>query len=133
MTRRIRRTHPRRGMSLIEVMIALVILSISLLGLGNFITRFVRGTHESATLSTAGDLAVDRIEMVKGAATYPDIDGYTATETLTDPYAGYTRDTQVIRVGGAAADSVDFKRITVTVSGPGLAAPVKKTTYISSF
>lgn len=128
-----RRSIGRRGMSLIEVMIALVILSISLLGLGDFVTKFVRGTRQSASLSTAGDLAVDRIELVKGAAAYGDIEGYAATEAMAAPYAGFTRTTEVLRVGGGAADSVDFKRVTVVVAGAGLVTPIKKTTYISSF
>ena len=46
----IRRMRSRRGMTLIEVMIALVILTGALLGMGKFITSFSHAPLQAATL-----------------------------------------------------------------------------------
>lgn len=127
----------KNGMTLIEVLMALVILGVAMLGLGTFVGKFVRGTRENAVLSTASDLVVDRLEIVKGAASYAAVDAFAGSETLAAPYAGFLRTTQVQRVGGDDDDDSevleDYKAVTVSVTGPGLTVPVKKTTFIAQF
>jgi len=120
----------KNGMTLIEVLMALVILGVAMLGLGTFVGKFVRGTSENAVLSTASDLVVDRLEIVKGAASYAAVDAFVGSETLAAPYAGFLRTTQVQRVGEVLED---YKAVTVSVTGPGLTVPVKKTTFIAQF
>jgi prepilin-type N-terminal cleavage/methylation domain-containing protein len=126
----IRRIRSRRGMTLIEVMIALVILTGALLGMGKFITSFSHATSDGALSSVASDLVLDRLETIKGSNSYASLDGYIATELSIPGFAGYKRVTQVLRT---LDGTQDYKAITVTVSNPGLNSPVKKSTIIAAF
>jgi prepilin-type N-terminal cleavage/methylation domain-containing protein len=63
-----RRPRNGRGMTLIEVMIALVILTGALLGMGKFITSFSHATSDGALSSVASDLVLDRLETTRARA-----------------------------------------------------------------
>ena len=126
----IRRTRSRAGMTLIEVMIALVILTGALLGMGKFITSFSHATSDGALSSVASDLVLDRLETIKGSNSYAALDTYVATELAIPSFTGYKRVTQVTRT---LDGTEDYKAITVTVSNPGLNLPVKKSTIIAAF
>jgi len=123
-------TRRRSGMTLIEVMIALVILTGALLGMGKFITSFSHATSDGALSSVASDLVLDRLETIKGSTSYAGLDAYAGTESAITGFTGYTRVTQVTRTLDATED---YKAITVTVSNPGLNTPVKKSTIIAVF
>jgi prepilin-type N-terminal cleavage/methylation domain-containing protein len=128
------RARARHGMTLIEVMVSLVLLAGVALGMAGFVAGFARSSRGSDARLTASDLAAERIDDVKRAAVYDSIEAvYAKTESTIPGYAGFTRSTAVARVGGATSDSVDYKIVTVTVSGPGLDAPVKKSTGVSAF
>ncbi|MEP6690239.1 MAG: prepilin-type N-terminal cleavage/methylation domain-containing protein [Gemmatimonadaceae bacterium] len=128
-----RRLGSRRGMTLFEVIVALVILGLVMLGMGRFVVQFVRGTRTASTVSTAIDLVSDRIEIVKGAATFAGIDSMATTENSLVGYPGFQRVTMVTHTGGGATDLVDYRAVTVTVTGPGMQSPVKKSTFIAKF
>jgi len=121
-------------MTLIEVMISIVILGSALISMGAFIGRFSHTTKQVAFQQRAIDLATDRIDSVKHVATYtPGIDTMAATESIVIDSTTYTRTTSIKHMGGGAADTVDFKIVTVQVSQPALTTAVRKTTYITSF
>jgi prepilin-type N-terminal cleavage/methylation domain-containing protein len=120
----------RSGMTLIEVMIALVILTGALLGMGKFITSFSHATSDGALSSVASDLVLDRLETIKGSTSYATLDTYAVTELAITGFVGYKRVTQVTRT---LDGTQDYKAITVTVSNPSLSAPVKKSTIIAAF
>ncbi|MDQ6831543.1 MAG: prepilin-type N-terminal cleavage/methylation domain-containing protein [Gemmatimonadota bacterium] len=128
-----RRLAQRRGMTLFEVIIALVILATVMLGMGNFIVRFVRSTRTASVVSTASDLVGDRIESVKSATVYAGIDSMATTEASIPSYPGFTRQTQITHTGGNAGDLVDYRTVTVTVTGNGMSTPIKKSTFIAKF
>ncbi len=121
----------RRGMTLMEVMVAMVILTGALLGMGRFITSFQHSTSNNSLSSTATDLVVDRLETIKASTSYATLTAtYAATEGTIAGYPGYTRVTQVLRTNDA---TTDYTAVTVTVSHPSLSKPVKKTTIIAAF
>jgi Tfp pilus assembly protein PilV len=121
-------------MTLIEVMIALVMLSTVLLGMAVFMAQYGRAVGTSSANATARELVAERLEYVKGAVQYPTIEvTYGGLEASIPGYPGFTRETLVRRVGGEPNDTYDHKVITVIVNGPGLLEPVKKTSVISAF
>lgn len=121
----------RRGMTLMEVMVAMVILTGALLGMGRFITSFQHSTSNNSLSSTATDLVVDRLETIKASTSYATLTAtYAMTEGAIPGYAGYTRVTQVLRTNNA---TTDYTAVTVTVSHPSLSKPVKKSTIIAAF
>jgi prepilin-type N-terminal cleavage/methylation domain-containing protein len=127
----------RRGMTLIEVMIAIVILSGAMLGLAKFGGQFEHTTATAGDMSLASDLAVARIEQVKTFRVYATIVSTynNVTETYaTDPvYKGFTRLTKATRCALCPTATNDYVTVTVTVSGRSLVAPISKTTIIAVF
>ncbi len=120
----------RRAMTLVEVMIALVILTGALVGMGKFIAGFSHSTTDGSLTSTASDLVLDRLELVKASSPYSSLSSYAATESSIPGFANFTRLTQVVRTNTA---QTDYTTVTVTVSNVAMYKPVKKSTVISAF
>ncbi len=124
----------RSGMTLIEVMMAVTILATAMLSIASFMGKFARIAAVSDVKNTANELASQRLEEIKNAPRYTAIDTlYPGTVAMATPYVGYSRKTQVTHTGGGASDFYDYKTITVTVSNPRLATPIKRTTMVAAF
>lgn len=128
-------TRARKGLSLVELMVALAIIGGALISLASFSIRFAQAASISRAQSTAVQLAVDRIEAIKSYNNYAALDSvFTATETSIPGYAGFTRQTVLKRVGGVAPDTLeDYMAVTVIVSNAQLAQPERKTTFIAAY
>lgn len=124
----------RSGLTLVEVIVAMMLLSLVLLGMGAFTAALARSSGQARLTATAAQLVADRLERVKGAPRYTAIESlYVATETSLPGFPGYTRQTLVTHVGGMETDSVDYKIVTVDVSHAGLAKAVRKSTVMAPF
>lgn len=120
------------GFTLIEVMIALVILSVAILGMANLTASMVRTTAVGDVTAAAIQLAEDRIEEVRIEPAYTEIDSlYAGTESGFPTLPGFTRTTEVVHYGGPA-QQFDYKKITVTVTGPGLLIPVVRSVTVAA-
>ncbi len=130
------RLRTRRGFSLTEVVVAMGILALALLGLALFVSRMAHAASDSRLLGTANELVTNRLEAIKAITNYASIDTTARTETSipgSPSYYGFKRVTLVKHVGGGVSDSVDYRIVTVTVTNPVMSAPVKKTTAIAAF
>lgn len=124
----------RRGLTLVEVIVALSILGTVMFGLGMFSVRLSQATSAARIRVTAAQLAAERLEAVKGAVRYTAIESlYVKTEASLTGYPGYARRTWVTRVGGATADTIDYKIVTVQVTNTQMPGNVRKTTVIAPF
>lgn len=124
----------RSGMTLIEVIVSIVLLSGALLSMGALIARYAKVSGTMQRRVEANELVADRLEEVKGGLNYATIEAvYVKTEASIAGHPGLTRQTLVTHTGGAAPSLVDYKTVTVVVTGPGLLTPSKKTTAISIF
>ena len=124
----------RSGMTLIEVIVAMVLLTGAMLSMGAFIARYANVSGTVQRRIEANELVADRLEEVKGAIKYSVIDSvFAKTEASITGHPGLTRQTIVTHTGGAAPSLYDYKTVTVIVNGPGLKTPSKKTTIISIF
>jgi prepilin-type N-terminal cleavage/methylation domain-containing protein len=93
----------REGMTLIEVIVAMVLLTGALLSMSAFIARYANVTGSVSRRSEANELVADRLEEVKGALRYSAIDSiYAKTEPTIVGHPGLNRQTLVVRTGGAA-------------------------------
>ena len=129
----------KRGFSLVEIMVALTILMIIILGLANTTIAFLHETTIDTVRVRAQSFADMRIAEVRGYPTYTNL---TMTFNSSDtPEAGFTRQTQVVRDKSATSTcnnplgcpKNDVTRVTVTVTNAGLATPIARTITISSF
>lgn len=125
----------RRGFTLVEVLVAFVILSGVLFGMLDFTRQFTRQTTDAAFTARASDLAVQQLETVKAWRTYGTLVSTFHATSITfatgTPYAGLTRQTLAVRTGPTA--TADFVTVTVIVSGNGLPAPLRRSTIIAAF
>jgi len=120
-------------MTLIETLVAITILATALIGMGDFMGNFAHATKVSALQQRALDLATDRIDSVKHSSNYPTIDSMATTESINADSAVYTRQTFVEHIGGGPTDTLDYRVVTVAVTMPTVATPVRKTTIIAAF
>ena len=123
-------------MTLVEVILAIVILSGTMLGLGNFARKFQSANSGSTSKTLASDLASQRIEDVRTYKTYTSIVAtYNSTSEpfTTGAYAGLTRTTAAVRCTSCPTATNDYITITVTVTGNDLTTAVTKTVVIAAF
>ena len=100
------------GFTLMEVLVAMVILSVGLLGTAALITGIISSNKLSNRMSTATVLAQDKMEQIRGVE-YADAEDEEGTEdyNIIANYPLYRRITDVV-VGDPAAG---MTKITVTV------------------
>jgi type II secretory pathway pseudopilin PulG len=128
-------------MTLIEVIIAVMILSGVLIGLSNFTRRFQHLTNNHDALTVASELATARLEVVKLHRPYSTIsttfNGTTETSTTStanppmSAYPGYARTTAVASVDSSY--KTRYVTVTVTVTHTATATSVSKSLVISAF
>jgi prepilin-type N-terminal cleavage/methylation domain-containing protein len=119
------------GFTLIEVVLALTILLIVIVGL---VSTTGKATHVAVTAerqAAAVELVQDKVDRVRVDPDYAGLDTlYGTTETTFPTLPGFKRVTVVQRINSSGND---FKRITVTVTGPGVAAPgVSRTVTVAA-
>jgi prepilin-type N-terminal cleavage/methylation domain-containing protein len=127
------RGNRRAGFTLVEVMVASVILTAALLAMAGFTMRYQQVDSSVRLMSKARQAANERLERVRGSAPYLALDTMQTTESSVDGMPGFSRVTTVTRVGGASADTVDYKIITVRVQPPGVGRVVTKTSIVGAF
>jgi prepilin-type N-terminal cleavage/methylation domain-containing protein len=126
------RVHGRKGegFTLIEVIMAVTILSAVTLMMAAPASKFLSVTARAQRRIAASATADAQIALVR---MYPNYDSlrikYDSTRSNI-PFAGFTRVTSVIRTGAGA--NGDVTRVVVTVNGPGLATPIKRTATIAA-
>ena len=123
-----------RGMTLIEIIIALTILATVLLGMGQFAFNFSRVERQSEARTIAVNLADQRLSEVRASPNYSGMEtNYAGTEATISGFPGFSRVTTIIHTGGPRPTYTnDYKTVTVTVTGPPMKTPVTKTVVVAS-
>lgn len=119
----------RSGFTLIEVVVALVLLAFGMLALQSGVLRLVHEVGSDTRSTEALQLVLDRAALVRSDPRYELLESrYSATETDPTGAAGLVRVTDIQRTRDSTANGItDYKRITITVSGSGLSLPVSRT------
>lgn len=117
----------RAGFTMVEVIVALMLMSVAVLGLQLVAASMLRQTSASQVRLSAAQLAEDRVDLIKLEPIYDNLSNYVATETNIVGFPRYTRRTTLLaRRDSTAAGITDYKRITVAVTAPGLATPIMR-------
>ena len=123
----------RQGMSLVEVIVAMLLLVSVVLVLGGFSAKFAQAANQAHLVVLANEIAATRLDAVRQQPTYAAVDSLARTDTVKADFSTYTRRTWIVRIGGAVTDSVDYKLVTVTVTHPAMRKTVTKTTAVAAF
>ena len=124
----------RKGFTLVEIMVALVILAVGILGISSSAGRIglVSATVERDAVALQS--VEDRLAMVLLHPNYAKLDSlFSKTESNT-PSSGLQRVTQVVRnqTTGPGGKIIDYTDIIVTVSGSVLSAPISRTQTVGA-
>ncbi len=121
-----RRMQNAKGFTLIEILIAVSLLAIGLLGMAGLTVGIMKGNSVSNQVTTATALAQDRMEDIKRLGYSKAIAASEGYNSMSG-YSSYKRDT-VIDVD---TPSVGMKTVTVTVSWDSDAASVAVETILT--
>ncbi len=125
-----RTTCGKDGFTLIEVMISIFILGSIVLAMAASTSKYLSLSTKSRMRVQANAVAEAQIALVRVSPNYDSLTvKFDSTKTNT-PMTGYTRTTSVVRTGTGTTS--DITRVTVTVTGPLLATPVKRSVTIAA-
>jgi prepilin-type N-terminal cleavage/methylation domain-containing protein len=127
-------SRAERGMTLMEIMVALTILAVVILGMGQFAFNFSRTERQSEARTIAVSLADQRLSLIRSNPNYSAIDSiYGVAESSITGFPGYARNTQIVHTGGVPPTYTnDYKTVTVTVTSRALTTPVVKTVVVAA-
>ncbi|MFS8638121.1 MAG: hypothetical protein FWJ74_08535 [Gemmatimonadota bacterium] len=122
------------GFGIIELLIAVTILSFIALGMGAATARLSRTTFSDADRLTAVQLADERVTLILMDPVYDSLESwYEGIETNLEMLPGARRETKIRRVRQTRPDGrvLDYKVVTVTVQSPHLKEPVSRTATVT--
>lgn len=126
----------RPGMTIVEVVFAILILAGVTLAMATFGQAFSRASSSAGWFALASDLASSRLEAIRAEPTYSALAAYAGTETSATTTAvpsmshapGFTRVTAVQR---DSTSGHDWTRVTVTISAAQLTTVVTKSMTVA--
>ncbi len=120
----------REGFTLMEVLMATFILSGITLMMAAPSSKFMSTTAKGQRRIAASTAADAQITLVRMYPNYDSLRVKFDSTRINVPFTGFTRQTQVIRTGTGTTS--DITRVIVTISGPGLVTPIKRTATIAA-
>ena len=123
----------RKGFSLVEVVVALLILTVMMLGAQALAGRMIRTSATASIQVTAAQLADDRIDYLRMDPQYDSLTArYVADENPVAGYGGYRRPTAVNRTitattNGTHTVTAIARTAAGTTTSPGAAVTVANT------
>ncbi len=123
----------RGGFTLVEVVVALVLLSTAILGLGASASRLTTSAASAEVRALALESVEDQIARIRLDPRYAALDSlYVGTDSDVLGLDGYTRTTTLTHVQVGTPVTLDYKRISVKVEGPMLSPPISRQIIIAA-
>jgi prepilin-type N-terminal cleavage/methylation domain-containing protein len=134
-TRRPAAMVPRRrsGMTLVEVIVSMMIMTGVLLALGNFTYRFSQAASQAHLTILANELAVNRLDEARQQQNYSSVLTMSGSRNVSADNRTFAESTYTKRTGGAAADLTDYTTVTVVITSPLLKKRITKTTAVAAY
>lgn len=113
------------GFTLVEVIVALVILATAVLGLASTASRLTTAAATAELRALAMEGVEDRLARVRLDPRYGALDTlYAGVDEDLYGVPGMTRTTKVVHISQATPAPLDYKIVSVTVTGPFLDPPI---------
>lgn len=128
-----RKRRPSSGMSLLEVVVALLLLGSVILALGSFTAKFAMASGQARLVIAANEIASMRLDAIRSQPSYSSIDLLADSVKVSRDFTDFGMRTTVKRIGGSPADSVDYRVVTVKVTHESMRMRVLKTTAVAAF
>lgn len=124
----------RAGFTLVEVIVALTILLVGLLGMGVTGGGMIRSAMRQEALELATQAAEDRLAAISMDPRYASLDSlYAGTESVIPELPGFTRTTTIRRTQTPTQrGTIDYQEISVVVTAPGLDNPVGRVAVVGA-
>jgi len=123
----------RHGFTIVEVIVALVLLSTAILGLGASASQLTASAANAEVRALALESVEDQIARIQLDPRYSALDSiYVGTQNDVLGIGGYTRTTAVNHVQQGNPVTLDYKRFYVTVTGPTLTLPISRTIIVAA-
>lgn len=124
----------RDGFTIVEVILALVLLSFVIMGFQAATTKIIHYAGQGDRLTVAAQLAEDRLELIRLDTDYETLtERYAGEEPELEGFPGLVRTTAIQRTQSEQEYGVlDYHVITVTVDGTGLRAPAARTLVVAA-
>lgn len=121
----------RRGFTLIEVLLATVVLGIILMSVSRFTGQFLHTVSTSTARTVASEVASEQIERITTDPSYATLAArWAGTQTSFPNYPSMVRTTTVQRITGNTPPR-DYTVVTVRVTEPTMGAPVNVTSVVA--
>jgi prepilin-type N-terminal cleavage/methylation domain-containing protein len=121
----------RRGFTLIEMLLSIVILAVILGSVARYTGQYLHTVSTSTTRTAATEVARERIGLVDMDPSYTTLGTtWSGTQTGFPGYPGMTRATTVNRVIGSSPPR-DYTIVTVRVTEPTMGAAIDVTTVVA--
>jgi prepilin-type N-terminal cleavage/methylation domain-containing protein len=121
----------RRGFTLIEVMLAVVLLAIVLVSIARYTGQFLHTVSTSSVRTVAAEVARERISLVDMDPSYTTLAAtWAGTQTGFPGYPSMSRITTVSRVTGTTPPR-DYTVVTVRVTEPTMGQAIDVTTVVA--
>lgn len=129
----------RKGFTLVETLVAMVILTVVALSLGRFVASFLHAVGTSTVRTVGTAVATEQIELVRARNTATGPTAYTTlvptfNNVTTVGFPGYPsmrRTTRVVRFT-SNSPRADRTTITVTVTEPTMGVPINLTVVVAA-
>ncbi len=129
-----RRASRRDGFTIVEVLLALLLLSFMVMGFQAATGEIIHYAAQSDREAVAVQLVEDRLDLIRLDTDYNNIESrWEAVESDLTNYPGLTRTTEIARTYQEQATGIlDYLKVTVTVEGASLRGPVARTIAIGA-
>ncbi|MDX1676062.1 MAG: hypothetical protein R3314_14805 [Longimicrobiales bacterium] len=129
-----RARHGRDGFTIVEILLALLLLSFMVMGFQAATGEIIHYAAQSDREAVAVQLVEDRLDLIRLDPDYGTlVSRYDTVESTMADYPGLSRTTHVVRTQQTQPSGLlDYTKVTVTVAGPSLRSPVARTIVVGA-
>jgi Tfp pilus assembly protein PilV len=129
-----RRAAHHDGFTIVEVLLALLLLSFMVMGFQAATGEIIHYAAQSDREAVAVQLVEDRLDLIRLDTDYNNLESrWEAAESDLSGYPGLSRTTEITHTYQVQATGIlDYLKVTVTVDGASLRGPVARTIVIGA-